>query len=175
MDVVDENSEAEEKLRSRIVSHLNVRVVAGLVVLCSFIGCEPTKEETYYINSLNFWRSTRAEKVPEPTTVHLTMIACEKAQKDGGRLRAARKLAEECDPPPEVLYYQKALAAFPEALAGASELTMPLRLACNRANDTMQPYPPEGTPKDRERLPAARQLAEECARSLDTLIKNPTK
>jgi hypothetical protein len=156
------------------MSLLSVSVGSALIVLSAFIGCEPTKEENYYINSLNFWRSAKAAKVPEPTTILLTTVACKKAQQDRGRLRAARKLADECDrdPLPEVLYYQKALAAFPEALAGASELIMPLRQACDRANATMQPFPPSGTPKDRDRLPQARQLAEECDRSLEMLIKN---
>jgi hypothetical protein len=36
----------------------------------------------------------------------------------------------------------------------------------------MQPFPPNRVPKDRDRLPQARQLAEECDRSLGKLIKN---
>jgi hypothetical protein len=149
------------------------RFVAGVIAVAACVGCEPTKEESYYVNSLSMWRNTRAAKVPEPTTVLLTTIACRKAQQDRDHLRSARTLADECVPSPEVLYYQRALAAFPEALAGASELTLPLRRACEFANGTLQPYPPNGTPRDRERLSQARALAEECDRSLDKLKKSP--
>lgn len=143
----------------------------ALTALAVVVGCKPTEEESFYLNSLDWWRRARVEKVPEPTTVLLTTIACKKAEQDRGRLRAARKLADECEPLPDVLYYRKALAAFPEALAGAAELIAPLRQACNAAAATLQPFPPTGTPKDRDRLPEARQLAEECERSLDKLIK----
>lgn len=150
-----------------------VRCMAAVSVILAFAACEPTKEETYYINSLEFWRIAKAEKVPEPTTVLLHIVACKKARQDRDRLRVARKFIAECDPSPEDFYYKKALAAFPEALAGASELISPIRQACGFANGTLQPYPPSGTPKDRERLPQARALAEECDRSLDKLNKSP--
>ena len=150
---------------------MNHRALVAVLVIGFFVGCEPTKEENYYINSLEFWRIAKAAKVPEPTTVLLQIVACKKARQDRERLRVARKFAAECDVSPEDFYYQKTLAAFPEALAGASELTIDLRRACEAANASLQPSPPSGTPRDRDRLPSARQLAEECDRSLDKLVK----
>lgn len=145
-------------------------MIAALAVLG---GCEPTKEDTLYINTRQLLLSARAERLPDRTTILTTSAICKKAQQDRGRSRAARKLADECEPPPEVWYYQKALAAFPEALTGASDQLLPARLrqACDAANSTLRPFPPQGTPKDRDRLPEARQLAEECDRSIEKLTK----
>ena len=99
--------------------------------------------------------------------------ACKKAKQESGRLRAARKLADDCDPMPEVWYYRKALAAFPEAIATASDLSRRVRQACDAANTTLGAFTSAGLAKDRERVPEARQLAEECDRSSDRLSKPP--
>lgn len=135
-------------------------------------GCEPSKEEYIYINARDLLELSHTKKVPNPITIHNVNIACKEAQKDRERFRAARKLAEECDPLPEVWYYQKALAAFPEALAGSPDLAKDLWWACKCANSSLSlATQPKGTPRDRDRLPSARALAEECDRSLDKLPK----
>lgn len=142
--------------------------VCGLVAVAVASGaaCKPTEEERYYINAQDFLIAERANVLPNRTTILTVTAACRKAAKDANRLRAARKLLAECDPSPEVWYYQKALAAFPAVLAGSLDKAAELKWACTAANSTLVPFPAAGTPKDRDRLPAAKSLAEECDRSL---------
>jgi hypothetical protein len=142
-------------------------VLLAIVLLGA--GCEPSPEERAYTNARDLLLMERAKALPEPVSVFTVTNACRSAERDRERLRGARKLIEQCDPLPEVWYYQKALAAFPKALAGASELLPGLTRACEYANSTLGPSARKGAPRDRDRIPAAAQLVEECDRSLAKL------
>jgi hypothetical protein len=141
---------------------MNARSIAALLLIAVLAACEPTKEEYYYINARTLLHDSRAEQLPDRTSIATLNVACKKAQQDRERLRTARKLADECDPLPEVWYYQKALAVFPAVVAGTLDLRLELRQACEAANTTLTAALAPGAPKDRDRLPNAQQLAAEC-------------
>jgi hypothetical protein len=151
-----------------------MRLSLVLALVVGAIGCEPTHEERFYINARDLLLAERAKPLPVTTTIATLTQACKNARKDSDRIRVARKLLQECEPLPEVWYYEKALAVFPQVLAGSLPLSSELKWACEAANSSLDPawkWKPEPRIKDRDRLPAARRLAEECDRSLEKMTK----